>query len=95
MKPKEVEFTMYDSEDREVLVKASYSPPTPDYFSKSFGNWLPGEDGEVEIQEIIAVNPEANLAEFETEAKKKQIEEEVVEYITECERAQAEGYNND
>lgn len=30
-------------------IEYSYAPATADYFSKSFGNWLPGDPEEIEV----------------------------------------------
>lgn len=37
----------------EVAVEFDYSPATPAYFDKSYGNWLPGDDAEIEITEVF------------------------------------------
>ena len=45
-------------------VHFTFTPGTKDYFCKSFGNWLPGDDPEVEIERIDlheCGGPEASL----------------------------------
>ncbi len=54
-----------DSEDREVVIEATYSPPTQDYFSKSFGNFLPGDPEEIEVLSVKAMDEGADVAEVE------------------------------
>jgi hypothetical protein len=36
----------------EVRVTYDFTPGSDDYFCKSFGNWLPGDDPEVEIEDV-------------------------------------------
>lgn len=65
--PQAVRFTTYDSEDRAVQVEATYSPPTQDYFSKSFGNWLPGDPEDIEIVSVTAIDEGADVDEVEAD----------------------------
>lgn len=39
----------------EVDVRGSYYPGTSDYFDKSFGNWLPGDPPEVQVERVSRV----------------------------------------
>ena len=64
-----VRLTTYDSEDRAVEVEATYSPPTQDYFSKSFGNWLPGDPEDIEIVSVTAIDQGADVAEVEADTE--------------------------
>lgn len=61
----DVTFSMYDSEDREVEVTCHVTFGSKDYFSKSFGNWLPGDAPECEVTEIKAIDEGADVAEVE------------------------------
>jgi len=36
----------------EARVYYDYSPGTSDYFCKSFGNWLPGDPPEIEVENV-------------------------------------------
>lgn len=36
----------------EVRVGFDYSPSTPAYFDRSFGNYLPGDDAELEVTDV-------------------------------------------
>ena len=47
----EVETTV-DLRDMEFTVKATYIAGTSDYYSKSFGNWLPGDPDEFDVDSI-------------------------------------------
>lgn len=39
---------------REAVIEVhSYTPGTRDYFSTSFGNWLPGDDAEAEWSAVV------------------------------------------
>lgn len=71
----EVKVTLYDSEDREVQVVATYSPPTRDYYARDPGCWLPGDPESVEVLEVIAVDEGANTEEVEN--RTDEIEEAV------------------
>lgn len=75
MRAATVEVELYDANDRAVKVRATYSPPTRDYFSASFGNWLPGDGESVEVLDVRAVDEGANVA--EVEADRKRVEEAV------------------
>jgi hypothetical protein len=35
-----------------VSASGSYSPGTSDYFDRSFGNWLPGDPEEIEVESV-------------------------------------------
>ena len=60
---RKVTVSLYDSEDREVEIEARYTPSTSAYFDRSFGNWLPGDDDEVEILDVRAVDEDADVEE--------------------------------
>jgi hypothetical protein len=59
----EVTVTLGDSEDRQVAITAEYHACTPAYFSRSWGNWLPGDPEDIEVMDAKAVDEGANVAE--------------------------------
>lgn len=67
--PQTITFTTYDSEDRAVEVEATYSPPTRDYFDRSYGNWLPGDPEDIEIVSVTAIDEGADVAEVEADVE--------------------------
>jgi len=60
---------LHDSEDRAVEVRARYAPPTSSYFSRSFGNYLPGDPEVFEVLSIRPIHPDANVAEIEADVE--------------------------
>lgn len=65
MRPVTVTLSMADPDDREVEVRARYTPATSDYFDGSFGNWLPGDPEDVEVLSARAVDEGADVAAVE------------------------------
>lgn len=61
--PITVTVTRHDSEDREVRVTARLSPATEPYFSRSFGNYLPGDDEDVEVVGTKVLDDGCDVAE--------------------------------
>jgi hypothetical protein len=57
----QVTVTLGDSEDREVEVTAIYHASTPAYFSRSWGNWLPGDEEDIEILDAKALDIGADV----------------------------------
>jgi hypothetical protein len=60
-----VTVSLYDSEEREVEVRARYHGPTDDYFDRSFGNYLPGDPEDIDVISVRAVDEGADVAEVE------------------------------
>jgi hypothetical protein len=57
----QVTVTLGDSEDREVEVTAIYHASTPAYFSRSWGNWLPGDEEDIEVLDAKALDIGADV----------------------------------
>lgn len=36
----------------DVRVEFDYSPPSPAYYDRSYGNWFPGDDADLEITDV-------------------------------------------
>jgi hypothetical protein len=62
-KPKgQVTVSVYDAEDREVEVTALYHASTPAYFCRSFGNYLPGDEEDIEVLDAKALDIGADVS---------------------------------
>jgi hypothetical protein len=46
--------------DLEARISYDYSPGSKDYFCQSFGNWLPGDPPEIEVEDVELIGIDAN-----------------------------------
>lgn len=77
-----VTVSLYDGEDREVEVRALYYPGAPAYFDRSWGNWLPADDADVDVISLRAVDDGADVD--EVARRVSEIEEAVVMRAVDC-----------
>ena len=80
-------------DDVDYTVTATFHAGTRDYFSKSFGNWLPGDPDELEDITVVADATKAEVSFDDFPVKTRRYIEDALMDAADCEaRAYAEDY---
>lgn len=67
----------------------------PARFSKSFGNWLPGEDAEIEVESVVVEATGEEILDELSTAEQERLEDYIRDHCADTERDAAEAAAED